>query len=103
MPSKEVNFICPECGQTILSAVLKVTEYVEIRGVWEDEHGPEFEIGDVLDGNTDDGPYNFECHSCGFTVGHGQAVAYKWLEEHGMLVDELDEVMKRELEKLQNK
>ena len=97
MSSKEVNFVCPECEQTVLSAVLKVTEYVEISSTWDED---DFVIGDTLDGSTDDGPYNFECHSCGFNVGHSQEIAYKWLMEHGMLVDDLDEVAKRELEKL---
>jgi predicted RNA-binding Zn-ribbon protein involved in translation (DUF1610 family) len=88
--SVSVDFLCPECGDTHLSAVLKVTEYPEIVEMWVTERNngsPAVTAvsGDVLDSYVDDVPFNFECHSCGFAIGYTATDAYMWLKEKGML------------------
>jgi predicted RNA-binding Zn-ribbon protein involved in translation (DUF1610 family) len=86
MNTKEINFVCPDCGNTVLSAALKVKEYVNI-SYYEEDY---FEVGNLLDSFVEDGPFAFQCHKCGLLIGETEGEAYEWLDRHAMLDEEVN-------------
>lgn len=90
MPSYEVNFVCPQCGNTELEEeVTGIVWYSTVHSFYQSEEN----LGDVV---TDDvgepEDYHDEaeasaylCPMCGYKIAETPFGAFFWLRERGML------------------
>jgi len=83
---RDIYFVCPECGKTILheERTIVQTQIVErISTLDEKDFGVSYDGGGPENRNTHAMPL-YKCANCCTQFAYGEAELYKWLMERGM-------------------
>ena len=84
---KRINFLCPECGGTLIVVVEELIERSSITGLETFEGHEILERGNVEDSEVT-AVLHYECDSCHDVVGSTMVEAIDYLRELGMIEEE---------------